>query len=73
MTPMTKTQIYFPEEDLEALHETARRTGKSVAQLVREAVRQVWMPPAENRGPVGLWNKRAKKTSVEHDSIYDNP
>ena len=35
---MTKTQVYLPEEDLAALHATAKRTGKSVAALIREAL-----------------------------------
>jgi hypothetical protein len=72
MTPMTKTQIYFSEEDLAALHETARRTGKSVAELVREAVRCTWLRPA-TRGPVALWDGPIRRTSVEHDTIYDEP
>jgi hypothetical protein len=72
MTPMKKTQIYFSEEDLAALHETARRTGKSVAGLVREAVRCTWLRPT-SRGPVALWDGPTKRTSVEHDTIYDEP
>ena len=70
MTPMTKTQIYFREEDLEALHDAAGRTGKSVAELVREAVRRVWIRPRD-QGPVALWHGPVRRTSVEHDSIYD--
>ena len=47
---MVKTQIYFPEEDLEALRSTAKRSGRSVADLVREAVRRVWLrAPAAGR------------------------
>jgi hypothetical protein len=69
---MTKTQIYFSEEDLQALHEVAQTSGRSVADLVREAVRRVWLPPA-SRGPVALWSGKAKRTSMEHDSIYDDP
>ncbi len=72
MTPMKKTQIYFSEEDLGGLHETSKRTGKSVAELVREAVRSTWLRPAA-RGPVALWNGPIKRTSVEHDTIYDEP
>ena len=53
LTPMRKTQIYFPEDELAALHVQARRTGKSVASMVREAVRAVWLRPAA-QGPVGL-------------------
>ena len=72
LTHMVKTQVYLPEEDLEALHRTARRTGKSVAELVREAIRRVWLRP-EGKGPVGLWKGEPRRTSMEHDSIYDEP
>jgi hypothetical protein len=72
MTPMTKTQVYFEEEDLEALHKVARRTKKPVAQLVREAVRQVWLRPKVD-GPVALWDGPSRRSSVDHDSIYDEP
>lgn len=72
MTPMTKTQVYFSEEDLRALHRTAARTGKSVAELVREAVRRVWLRPRSS-GPVALWNGKPRRASVDHDSVYDEP
>jgi hypothetical protein len=72
MTPMTKTQVYLTEDDLAALHEISERTGKSVAQLIREAVRTVWLRPA-GRGPVALWDGPLHRTSVEHDTIYDEP
>lgn len=72
MTPMTKTQVYLHEEELAALHAVARRTGRSMADLVREAVRQVWLRPA-SEGPVALWDGEPRRTSVEHDSIYDEP
>ena len=72
MTYMVKTQIYLREEELSALHEAAKRSGKSVAELVRQAIRRVWLrPPA--RGPVGLWDGKPRRTSVEHDTIYDRP
>jgi len=71
MTPMVKTQVYLPEEELAALHRAAERSGRSVAELVREAVRRVWLRP-EAQGPVALWSGPVKRTSVEHDSIYDD-
>jgi len=71
VTPMKKTQVYLPEEDLAALHATAERTGKSVAELIREAIRQVWLRPAD--GPVALWDGPARASSDEHDHIYDEP
>jgi hypothetical protein len=72
MTPMTKTQVYFPESDLSALHKVAKRTRRPVAALIREAVQRVWLD-AETEGPVALWNGTVKRTSVDHDSIYDAP
>ncbi len=72
MTHMVKTQIYLPEDELKALRETARRSGRSMADLVREAVRQVWLHPDPNStGPVALWDGIPSRTSVEHDAIYD--
>ena len=74
MTHMIKTQIYLPEDDLKALRETARRSGRSMADLVREAVRQVWLgPDPVSTGPVALWDGRPSCTSIEHDAIYDEP
>jgi hypothetical protein len=69
---MTKTQVYFAEADLAALHKVARRTKRPVAQLVREAVRDVWLRPIAD-GPVALWRGKPQRTSIEHDSIYDQP
>lgn len=72
LTPMTKTQVYLREEELKALHEAAKRTSKSVAELIREAIRQVWVRP-QGQGPVALWDGELRRSSVEHDGIYDEP
>ena len=72
MTPMVKTQVYFREEELRALHLASKRLGRSVADLVRDAVRQLWLR-SELQGPVALWDGEPKRTSVEHDTIYDHP
>jgi Ribbon-helix-helix protein, copG family len=69
---MTKTQVYLREEELEALHTVARRSGKSVAELVREAIRQVWLRP-KRQGPVALWDGKPRRASTEHDTLYDEP
>ena len=69
---MVKTQVYLRDEELEALHRTARRSGRPVAALVREAVRRVWLRPQAG-GPVALWDGTPKRTSIEHDTIYDKP
>jgi len=72
MTPMVKTQVYLRREDLDALHEVAERSGRSVADLIREAIRRVWRRP-ESEGPVALWDGTPSHTSIEHDHIYDEP
>ncbi len=69
---MVKTQVYLPKEELAALHRAARRSGRSVAELMREAIRRLWLRPVA-RGPIGLWSGPVRRTSVEHDSIYDEP
>jgi hypothetical protein len=72
MTYMEKTQIYLRKEELAALREAAARSGRSVAELVREAIRkQVLKPQAE--GPVALWDGEPRRTSIEHDSVHDEP
>lgn len=72
MTPMVKTQVYFREEELNALHAAAERSGRSVAELVREAVRETWLR-SESQGPVALWNGEPRRASTDHDAIYDEP
>ena len=72
LTHMTKTQVYLRDEELAALHQVAERSGRSVADLVREAIRKVWLRP-EAVGPVGLWDGEPRRTSIDHDSIYDEP
>jgi hypothetical protein len=69
---MEKTQIYLRKEELDALREAAARSGRSIADLVREAIRAtVLKPPAA--GPVAIWDGDPKRTSVEHDSVHDEP
>ena len=67
MTPMVKTQVYLGPEELEALHRVAAQSERSIADLIREAIRRVWLRPARE-GPVGLWNGEPKRTSVDHDT-----
>jgi len=70
MTPMRKTQVYLPEEDLRALHRIAKSSKRTVASLVREAVRATWLAP-ERRGPVAVWAGPVRGGAMDHDSIYD--
>ncbi len=69
---MTKTQVYLRRDELEALHRVAARSDRSVAALVREAIRRIWLRPV-SRGPVALWDGTPRRVSVDHDAIYDKP
>ena len=72
VTHMVKIQVYLPREELEALREAAARSGRSVAELIREAVRKTVLKP-RYAGPVAIWDGEPKRTSIEHDSVHDEP
>ena len=69
---MPKVQVYLRDEDLAALREIAKRTNRTVAALIREAIRQVLLRSAK-RGPVGLWDGQPRAASADHDCLYDQP
>lgn len=70
VTYMTKTQVYLPEQELAQLQHLAKRIGRSMADLIREAIRETWLRTT-NEGPVALWKGPTQRTSIEHDTIYD--
>jgi hypothetical protein len=70
VTYMEKTQVYLRKDELAALREAAARSGRSVADLIREAIRKVVLKPGTT-GPVAIWDGEPGRTSLEHDSIYD--
>jgi hypothetical protein len=72
LTYVVKTQVYLREEELAALKAAAARSGRSVAALVREAIRQVVLTQATD-GLVGIWDGEPGATSIDHDVIYDEP
>jgi hypothetical protein len=50
----------------------AARSGRSVAELIRDAIRKiVFKPQPQAAGPVAIWNGEPKYTSIEHDSVHD--
>ncbi len=69
---MEKTQVYLRKEELAALREAAARSGRSVAEVVREAIRKVVLKP-HTGGPVAIWDGAPKRLSVDHDSVHDDP
>ena len=70
MTCMEKTQVYFCKEELEALRKAAARSGCSVAELIRDAIRK-FVPESQAAGPVAIWDGEPKRVSLAHDSVYD--
>ena len=72
LTYMEKTQIYLPEAELAALRKTAARSGRSVADLVREAIRKTVLARTAE-GPVALWDGEPRRPSFDHDSVHDDP
>jgi hypothetical protein len=68
---MSKTQIYLPENELRALRELGRKYKRSVTDLARQAIRETWLRKLQAGGPVALWSKPVKHSSIEHDAIYD--
>jgi hypothetical protein len=69
---MEKTQVYLPKEELDALREAAARSGRSMAEIIREAIRQAVLKP-QAAGPVAIWDGKPKRTSIDHDSVHDEP
>jgi len=67
---MIKIQIYLRKEELDALRMVAARSGRSVAELVREAIRKSVLKP-QAAGPVAIWDGEPKRGSIDHDSVHD--
>jgi Ribbon-helix-helix protein, copG family len=69
---MEKTQVYLRKEELLALRKAAMRSGRSMAELIRDAIRKVVLKPSA-AGPVAIWDGQPKRTSAEHDIVHDEP
>ena len=66
---MGRIRISLPDEDLHLLRHTALRSGWRVTDLVRDAIRRVWLRPTA-AGPVALWDGIPGHASIDHD--YDD-
>jgi hypothetical protein len=67
---MAKMQVYLSKDELEALRKAAVRSGCSVADLIRDAIRKAVLKP-QAAGPVAIWDGEPKRTSIDHDSVHD--
>jgi plasmid stability protein len=50
---MAKIQIYLPKEELDALRRVAARSGRSMAEIAREAIRMAVLK-CDAGGPIGI-------------------
>jgi hypothetical protein len=66
------TEVYLRKEELDALRKAAALSGRSVAELIREAIRTTVLKPRA-AGPIAIWDGEPKRTSVDHDSVHDEP
>ena len=69
---MERIQGYLRHEELDALRKAAAGSGRSVADLIRDAIRKVVLEP-QAVGPVAIWDGEPKRASVEHDSVHAEP
>jgi hypothetical protein len=67
---MKKAQVCLRKEEFDALRKAAARSGRSIAEVIRDAIRKVVVKPRA-AGPVAIWDGGPKRTSVEHDSVHD--
>jgi hypothetical protein len=72
VTHMEKTQVYLRKDELDAVRKAAARSGRSIAEVVRDAIRKVVLKP-QATGPVAIWDGEPKRTSIDHDSVHDEP
>jgi Ribbon-helix-helix protein, copG family len=63
---MEKIQVYLRKEELAAVRQAAARSGRSVAELIRDTIRKVVLNP-QAAGPVAIWNGEPRRASTEHD------
>lgn len=68
---MLRTQLYLADKQRKALKAEARRSGKSVGQLVREAVDEVYLTRKAREKPIGkrdpIWRMVGRGKSREGD------
>ena len=72
MTRMKQIKAYLLKGELDALRKAAAGSARSVAELVRDAVRKVVRKP-QAAGPVAIWDGEPKRASFDHNSVHDQP
>jgi Ribbon-helix-helix protein, copG family len=57
---MEKIEVALRKEELEALRKVAARSGRGVAEVIRDAIREVMLSPSM-KGPVAIWDGEPKR------------
>jgi hypothetical protein len=65
---MRRTTVYLPDELLHELHETARRSGRPQADLVREAL-AVYLPTLARPRPTSLGLGESVDDTVDSENV----
>ena len=67
---MSRVLVYLNEGELRTLREVARRSGKSLSCVVREAAQRVWLRP-KLRGPLSLGDLQPPRLTPDLDKVHD--
>jgi hypothetical protein len=67
---MRRTQLYLDDDLWSGLHTRARQEGTTISELVRAAVRERYLAPADTRkkamqSVVGIWKNRQDVEDTE--------
>jgi hypothetical protein len=69
---MKRTQLYLDETERKALEAASKKSGKSIGQLVREAVDEVYCRHASEEKPLSegdpIWSFIGQGRSAETDA-----
>jgi hypothetical protein len=81
MAATRRTQLLMEPEEFKRLKAEARRRGCSVAELIRSAVRQIYLAPPPEKGhivdailsmqlPKMEWERAKKDIESVHENLY---
>jgi len=76
-----RTQLLMEPKEYQQLKAEARRRGCSIAELIRSAVRQTYLAPHPNKGPIvdailGMrlpkidWKRAKQEIKRAHESLH---
>jgi Ribbon-helix-helix protein, copG family len=67
---MKRTQLYLEDESWKALHVRSKESGLSISELVRQAIRDRYLSPVNERRAamqaiIGIWKDRSDLPDTE--------